>query len=63
MLEANRKTWCAEHSVPVDPNVSFASKVDGVLQRTELSECRAAKLDVDELLGLLTAFHDEGIHF
>jgi len=63
MLEANWKTWCAEHSVPVDPNVSFASKVDGVLQRTELSECRAAKLDVDELLGLLAAFHDEGIHF
>lgn len=63
MLEANWKTWCSEHNVAIDPSVPFASKVDSVLQRLELTECRAAKLDVDELLGLLAAFHDEGIHF
>lgn len=63
MLEANWKTWCAEHNHVPDPNVSFASKVDGVLQRLDMTECRAAKLDVDDLLALLSAFHEEGIHF
>ena len=62
MMEANWKTYCAEHSVSVE-GVSFPDKVDGVLQRLGMSEARAAKLDVDELLALLSAFHDEGIHF
>lgn len=61
MLEANYKTWCAEHSVPAAHD--FPAKVDGVLARLAELEARAAKLDVDELLALLSAFHDEGIHF
>ena len=63
MLEANWKTWCAEHGVVPDPAQPFAAKVDGVLNRLDMAECRAAKLDVDELLALLSAFHEEGIHF
>ena len=47
--------------VDLDPVIQ--AKVDGVLARLQLSEARAAKLDVDELLALLSAFHDEGIHF
>ncbi|WFD31544.1 18S rRNA (adenine(1779)-N(6)/adenine(1780)-N(6))-dimethyltransferase [Malassezia sp. CBS 17886] len=63
MLEANWKTWCAENHVTINPSVPFQDKVDGVLKRLDMGECRAAKLDVDDLLALLSAFHDEGIHF
>lgn len=63
MLEANWKTWCAENGQVPDASVSFASKVDGVLRRMDMSERRAAKLDVDDLLALLSAFHEDGIHF
>jgi len=62
MMEANWKTYCAEHGVST-VGISFPDKVDGVLARLGMSEARAAKLDVDELLTLLSAFHDEGIHF
>ncbi|WFD07098.1 18S rRNA (adenine(1779)-N(6)/adenine(1780)-N(6))-dimethyltransferase [Malassezia vespertilionis] len=63
MLEANWKTWCAEHNAPMDPAVPFAAKIDEILQRLDMAECRAAKLDVDDLLALLAAFHEQGIHF
>lgn len=63
MLEANWKTWCAEHGHLPDPAQPFSAKVDDVLQRLDMSECRASKLDVDDLLALLSAFHEEGIHF
>ena len=62
MMEANWKTYCAEHHLST-AGVSFPDKVDGVLDRLQMSEARASKLDVDELLQLLAAFHDEGIHF
>ena len=62
MMEANWKTYCAERGISVE-GVSFPAKVEGVLQKLGMTEARAAKLDVDELLTLLSAFHDEGIHF
>ncbi|WFC99974.1 18S rRNA (adenine(1779)-N(6)/adenine(1780)-N(6))-dimethyltransferase [Malassezia yamatoensis] len=63
MLEANWKTWCAEHGQVPDVSQPFSAKVDKVLQDLDMSESRAAKLDVDQLLALLAAFHEEGIHF
>ncbi|WFD43646.1 18S rRNA (adenine(1779)-N(6)/adenine(1780)-N(6))-dimethyltransferase [Malassezia psittaci] len=63
MLEANWKTWCAEHGQVPDLSQPFSAKVDKVLQDLDMSESRAAKLDVDQLLALLAAFHEEGIHF
>ena len=63
LLEANYKTWCAEHGVVPDADEPFARRVDAVLERTGMADARASKLDVDELLALLAAFHDQGIHF
>ncbi|KAK7062683.1 Dimethyladenosine transferase [Paramarasmius palmivorus] len=54
MLEKNYRTWCSEMD---------RAKVEEVLEETSNTENRAAKMDVDDLLKLLSAFHDAGIHF
>ncbi|KDN37922.1 putative rRNA (adenine-N6,N6-)-dimethyltransferase [Tilletiaria anomala UBC 951] len=62
MMEKNWRTWCAEKEKEIDPKVSFASLVDNVLRDTGYTNSRAAQLDIDDLLKLLAAFHEEGIH-
>ncbi|KAF7974394.1 hypothetical protein HWV62_38250 [Athelia sp. TMB] len=63
MLEKNWRTWCAEQNQIIEDNVDMKAKIEKVLDDTENSENRAAKMDVDDLLKLLSAFHDVGIHF
>ncbi|KIY69559.1 rRNA adenine dimethylase [Cylindrobasidium torrendii FP15055 ss-10] len=63
MLEKNWRTWCSETGRIVEDNVDMKAKVEAVLDETENTENRAAKMDVDDLLKLLSAFHDAGIHF
>ncbi|PWN51138.1 rRNA adenine dimethylase [Violaceomyces palustris] len=63
MLEANHKTWCAEKEVMMDDSTTFAQKVEAILVETGMAENRAAKMDIDDLLKLLAAFHEKGIHF
>ncbi|KIM89954.1 hypothetical protein PILCRDRAFT_812736 [Piloderma croceum F 1598] len=63
MLEKNWRTWCAERDEIIDGDVNMKAKVERVLDDTGNSENRAAKMDVDDLLRLLSAFHDVGIHF
>ncbi|KAH9856269.1 rRNA adenine dimethylase [Lenzites betulinus] len=63
MLESNWKTWASVNDVMVDDDTTFKNKVDQVLEDTGFSESRAAKLDINDLLKLLSAFHDVGIHF
>ena len=62
MLESNYKTYCAVKEImPEEGN--FADMVKQVLDETESAENRAAKMDIDDLLKLLAAFHEKGIHF
>ncbi|TCD63150.1 Dimethyladenosine transferase [Steccherinum ochraceum] len=63
MLESNWKTWASANNVMIEDEFDIKKKVEQVLTETEFSEERAAKLDVDDLLKLLSAFHDVGIHF
>ncbi|KAJ7657882.1 S-adenosyl-L-methionine-dependent methyltransferase [Mycena polygramma] len=63
MLEKNWRTWCAETDQMIEDNVNMKAKIEQVLTDTGNSENRAAKMDVDDLLKLLSAFHDIGVHF
>ncbi|KAJ7088554.1 S-adenosyl-L-methionine-dependent methyltransferase [Mycena crocata] len=63
MLEKNWRTWCAETDQMIEDNVNMKVKIEQVLIDTGNSENRAAKMDVDDLLNLLSAFHDIGVHF
>jgi len=63
MLESNWRTWCSEKDQAIPDNVDIKAMVEGVLEETGFKEQRAAKMSVDDLLNLLSAFHDVGIHF
>ncbi|KAM5538831.1 hypothetical protein V8D89_007553 [Ganoderma adspersum] len=63
MLESNWKTWASVNSVIVEDGLDFKKKVEEVLEETGFAESRAAKMDINDLLKLLSAFHDAGIHF
>ncbi|KAJ7160705.1 S-adenosyl-L-methionine-dependent methyltransferase [Mycena filopes] len=63
MLEKNWRTWCAETDPMIEDDVNMKAKIEKVLIDTGNSENRAAKMDVDDLLNLLSAFHDIGVHF
>ncbi|TFK27318.1 adenine-N6,N6--dimethyltransferase [Coprinopsis marcescibilis] len=67
MLEQNRNTWLAMQEVEslqaVDDNTSINELLDKILAQGGWAECRASKMDIDELLKLLSAFHEAGIHF
>ncbi|KAG7446511.1 rRNA adenine dimethylase [Guyanagaster necrorhizus] len=63
MLEKNWRTWCSETDRIIEDNVDMKAKIDTVLEETGNTENRAAKMDVDDLLKLLSAFHDIGVHF
>ncbi|TFK47140.1 rRNA adenine dimethylase [Heliocybe sulcata] len=63
MLEQNYRTWCAEKDQIVEDELDMKAKVEQILESTGYSEERAAKMGIDELLKLLSAFHDAGVHF
>ncbi|KAF9443041.1 adenine-N6,N6--dimethyltransferase [Macrolepiota fuliginosa MF-IS2] len=63
MLEQNRSTWLATQEMLVDENIPISELVDKILTEVGHMESRAAKMDIDDLLKLLSAFHDVGIHF
>ncbi|KAI0668918.1 rRNA adenine dimethylase [Trametes maxima] len=63
MLESNWKTWASVNNVMIEDDMNFKQKVEQVLEETGFSESRAAKMDLNDLLKLLSAFHEAGIHF
>ena len=64
VLEANYKTHCALHNVPLpSPPPVMKDIVEEVLTATGYSDQRAAKMDVNDFLHLLSAFNARGIHF
>lgn len=63
MVESNYKTYCAQHDRIVEEGFDAKVKVQEVLDSVGMSETRAAKMDIDDFLKLLNAFHENGIHF
>jgi len=63
MLESNWRTWCSERNQIIPDDLDMKAMVEEVLGETGFREQRAAKMSVDDLLKLLSAFHDVGIHF
>ncbi|PPQ94262.1 hypothetical protein CVT25_004919 [Psilocybe cyanescens] len=63
MLEKNRSTWLSLQDMPVDDDRPINTIVDDVLAELGHTENRAAKMDIDDLLKMLAAFHEAGIHF
>ncbi|KAF9791924.1 S-adenosyl-L-methionine-dependent methyltransferase [Thelephora terrestris] len=63
MLESNWRTWCSERDKVIPEDANVKAMVEEVLEETGFKEQRAAKMSVDDLLKLLSAFHDVGIHF
>jgi len=61
MLERNYKTYCALKGLKVDLEIKEA--VLKVLEEAEMTEIRAAKMDIDDFLKLLSRFNDANIHF
>ena len=64
LLEKNYRTCMAlrGEAVPT-PFPNMKDVVCGVLERTDMSEKRAAKLDQDDFLLLLSSFNSAGVHF
>ncbi|KAJ2062235.1 Dimethyladenosine transferase [Coemansia sp. S146] len=63
MLESNYKTFCASNEVMMEEGFDIKQKVLGVLDKLGFAETRASKMDIDDFLKLLAAFHDADIHF
>ncbi|KAF8630722.1 hypothetical protein AX15_002746 [Amanita polypyramis BW_CC] len=63
MLEQNRRTWLAAQEKMADDGVPMNQRVDQILEQASYTESRAAKMDIDDILKLLLAFHEAGIHF
>ncbi|KAJ9082296.1 Dimethyladenosine transferase [Entomophthora muscae] len=75
MIEANYKTYCAVNGIPMEggseesmddsapSKLDIKAKVLGILESLEMSEQRASKMDINDFLRLLSAFHESHIHF
>ncbi|KAJ2016359.1 Dimethyladenosine transferase [Coemansia sp. RSA 376] len=63
MLESNYKTFCASNEVMMEEGFDIKQRVLGVLDKLGFAETRASKMDIDDFLKLLAAFHDADIHF
>ncbi|CAK5284449.1 unnamed protein product [Mycena citricolor] len=63
MLEKNWRTWCAETDKMVEDDVNMKARIENTLTESSYTDKRAAKMDIDDLLKLLAAFHDIGVHF
>ncbi|KAI0217160.1 Dimethyladenosine transferase [Massospora cicadina] len=75
MMEANYLTYCAYNGIAPDladadamddgaaAKPDMRAKVLRVLESLNMSEMRASKMDLNDFLRLLAAFHDNHIHF
>lgn len=63
MLERNYKTFCSLNSMQWVEPFDVKSRVMGILEGTGMAGNRAAKMDIDDFLGILLAFNEAGFHF
>lgn len=62
LLQKNYLTFCSLNNQKPKPG-TMLEKIEGVLDKTGLSDARTAKLNQDDFLKLLSAFNEEMIHF
>ncbi|KAJ3088952.1 dimethyladenosine transferase [Physocladia obscura] len=63
MLEHNYKTICAVNHIDVPMDFNVKEAVQAVLDSVGMSDSRAAKMDNDDFMKLLSAFIDAGFRF
>lgn len=63
MIEANYKTFCSQNDKIVAEEFSVKELINEVLESVGMKEKRASKMDLDDFLKLLHAFHKVGVHF
>ena len=63
MLESNYRTLCAIEGRAISPDFEIKAVVSRVLVEGGFAQLRSGKMDIDDFLRLLCAFHKEGIHF
>ena len=69
LLEKNLRTFCAIQNRPLPESLNgcqpdgMKQLVLSVLESVDFQEKRAAKMDIDDFLKLLEAFHASNIHF
>ncbi|KIJ55299.1 hypothetical protein M422DRAFT_774370 [Sphaerobolus stellatus SS14] len=62
LLEQNRRTWFAEQEIAFGHNIEVKETVEAILSSAG-AENRASKMGINDILKLLSAFHDAGMHF
>ena len=66
MLERNLKTYCSIHSIlpeTILDGKTMKELVTEIIASVQLSDARAAKMELVQFLQLLDAFHQKHIHF
>lgn len=63
VLEENYKTYCSLHNELPESDFDIKRKVEEVLEIDDFKSKRAAKMDLDDFLALLTKFNKCNIHF
>lgn len=63
MIEANYKTVSAKCDRIISDDFDVKALIMQVLESVGMAEQRAAKMDTDDFLKLLNAFHQAGVHF
>lgn len=63
MIDTNYRTWAATQNLMVEDTFNAKDKITEVLESVGMSAMRAAKMDQDDFMKLLLAFHNAGVHF
>jgi 18S rRNA (adenine1779-N6/adenine1780-N6)-dimethyltransferase len=64
MLEENMRTHFSLNNLPLpEPFPCIKSFVEEILTETGYLDSRAARMDLNDFLCLLSAFNSKGIHF
>lgn len=63
MIEKNYKVLCSMQDRIIPDEFDVKTLIMQVLESVEMAEKRASKMDLDDFLALLNAFHEAGVHF
>ena len=63
MLKKNYLTFTSLRNIPIPIDFDIEGLVTKVIANLNMLNQRAGKMDITDILRLLSAFHDENIHF
>ncbi|XP_052777465.1 probable dimethyladenosine transferase [Mya arenaria] len=63
MLEKNYRVHCSMKNVAIPTDFDVKAKVTDLLEKNGYELKRPRSMDIDDFLGLLNCFNEEGIHF